>query len=218
MNKKISTQPSLGKLAEVPAVKRSEKQQGRTAEREGVRRAAKKYWEQRQLIGEMFGRLYVERLAETRRLSPLHSQRYWDCRCLCGGRVVVRTGALLSGHTKSCGCLQRESVANRNRRMKGAGISPQMKPLYNIWQQMKQRCYNPNAGYYHRYGGRGIRVCERWLSSFVNFSADIGPRPSPKHSLDRINNNGNYEPGNVRWATQKEQCANRECSVHAKSR
>src|SRR5688572_5961440 len=82
-------------------------------------------------------------------------------------------------------------------------------PEYHSWVSMKTRCYNPNCNRYERYGGRGIVVCERWRTSFVNFLADLGLRPSPKHSLDRIDSNGNYEPGNVRWATDAEQQNNR---------
>jgi hypothetical protein len=81
-------------------------------------------------------------------------------------------------------------------------------PEYLAWRDMKQRCYNPNNGSYKYYGFRGIIVCERWLHSFNNFLEDIGYRPSPAHSLDRINNDGNYEPKNCRWATRKEQAHN----------
>jgi len=81
-------------------------------------------------------------------------------------------------------------------------------PLYGIWCAMRYRCQNPNERTYDLYGGRGITVCERWSKSFQDFVADIGPRPSPKHSLDRIDVNGSYEPGNCRWATQKQQCRN----------
>lgn len=80
---------------------------------------------------------------------------------------------------------------------------------YHAWEAMKQRCSNPNYAFYHNYGGRGIAVCDRWLHCFENFLADMGPRPDGRQSLDRVNNDGNYEPGNCRWATWSEQMHNR---------
>src|SRR6266850_3206174 len=82
-------------------------------------------------------------------------------------------------------------------------------PEYRAWVHMKYRCTNPNAQNYHRYGGRGIQVCEQWMSSFISFLADVGHRPIKNLTLERINNDGNYEPGNVKWATQYEQTQNR---------
>jgi DNA-binding CsgD family transcriptional regulator len=89
-------------------------------------------------------------------------------------------------------------------------------PEFSCWHGMKSRCLNKNSKNYHRYGGRGITICERWLNSFENFYEDMGPKPSPNHSIDRKNNNGNYEPSNCRWATAKEQLDNREITVRTK--
>ena|SRR5439155_19885045 len=100
-----------------------------------------------------------------------------------------------------------------------AGVSDERELLRRVWQGMKQRCSNPNTKHWRYYGKRGIGVCERWLESFDNFLADMGPRPSPKHSIDRINSNGNYEPSNCRWATWRQQMETRRpkalFSVHA---
>lgn len=106
---------------------------------------------------------------------------------------------LKKGHTSSCGCLRRETLRTH-------GLSRSV-PEYCVWECMIARCRNPSRSWFHLYGGRGISVCERWLN-FENFLADMGPRPTPDHSLDRVNNDGNYEPGNCRWATRIEQANN----------
>ncbi len=93
---------------------------------------------------------------------------------------------------------------------------PYDRPEYAVWCMMKQRCGNPRNAKYARYGGRGIRVCERWASSFEDFIADMGPRPSGEHSIDRVDNDGNYEPGNCRWATRTEQGHNRHTSFQVR--
>lgn len=128
---------------------------------------------------------------------------YWACECDCGNQKAIRGDHLRSGRTLSCGCV---STRLRKRRMTKHGRYKS--PEYVSWSSMIQRCNNPASSSYHRYGGRGITVCERWIT-FDNFLKDMGKRPSPKHSLDRIQNNLGYFPGNCRWATHLEQCRNR---------
>lgn len=128
----------------------------------------------------------------------------WLCRCDCGNEVVVLGGHLRSGNTKSCGCQRIDSARTTNRKH---GMAKSL--AYKRWETIKQRCTNPKNPSYPNYGGRGIGICSEWAESFEAFHAAVGDPPSTSHSLDRINNDGNYEPGNVRWATASEQQRNR---------
>lgn len=150
------------------------------------------------LTGQRFGRWTVlSRAEDYRRGIP-----QWSCRCDCGKAGVVRANILKAGESKSCGCLNREMKRNYSH-----GLSQTR--TYEAWKHMIQRCTNPHAKHFSYYGGRGITVCERWLSSFENFLADMGERP-PGLTLDRYpDNDGNYEPDNCRWATWTQQAANR---------
>lgn len=153
---------------------------------------------------DVFGRLRVVSLGP----STKHGKRRWNCVCECGNATLVLGVQLCSGRTASCGCLHRDRMREINTTHGMAGT-----PEYQAWWNMLARCTNPEHDWYSDYGGRGIQVCERWRDSFENFYADMGPRPSPDHSLDRENNDGNYEPGNVRWATKPQQ--NRNLRVNA---
>lgn len=131
----------------------------------------------------------------------------WQCLCACGTRKTL-VGNSLSKQVGSCGC-QKGPKLSALRRTHGLTGTTE----YNVWLGMKARCESPGSPVYARYGERGIQVCERWRSSFEAFLADMGNRPSPKHSLDRIDVNGNYEPSNCRWATQAVQQRNRRNNV-----
>lgn len=130
------------------------------------------------------------------------------CRCECGTVREFRKRHVLSHKTRSCGCLLREKIATGclSRKTHGRTRTPE----YNAWNHIISRCTNPKDPRYKNYGGRGIKMCDRWRSSFEHFLADVGDRPTSKHSIDRWpDNDGNYEPGNVRWATRQQQSRNR---------
>lgn len=153
------------------------------------------------LTGCIFGRLAVIAYAGT----TASGQSRWLCRCHEGNESVIAGHHLKSGKISSCGCLRDELARDRQLRH---GMSKTK--THRAWLRMIERCENPSNIEYPRYGGRGIRVCDRWRNSFEAFLADVGERPSPRHSLDRYpNNDGNYDPANCRWATPTEQARNR---------
>lgn len=151
------------------------------------------------LTGQRFGRLVVLD-KETQRRGTLVM---WRCRCDCRKEVSAAALRLRNGQKQSCGCLHDEMAVARLTKH-GMTHSPE----YMNWQAMRQRCLDPNSESYRYYGGRGIRICARW-DSFENFYADMGPRPFPGATVDRIKSEGNYEPDNCEWATRAKQTKNR---------
>lgn len=151
-------------------------------------------------VGKKFGRLTVVGFDHID--DRLRSQ--WKVRCDCGNEIVRDAYNLKDGTTRSCGCLNSEITSKRMRThgLKGT-------PEHRTWDSMKTRCLNPNAANYADYGGRGITICAKWVNSFEAFLADMGMRPTPAHTLDRIDVAGNYEPSNCRWASPQEQGDNK---------
>lgn len=141
--------------------------------------------------GAVFGRLTL--LAK---VDKLRGKTEWECQCECGNRHTVTVSNLKNGHTRSCGCLLAKHL-------KSFSLE------YKTWIAIKRRCCDPGNCGYSRYGARGIKICDKWINDFPAFFADMGPRPSKKHSIDRIDNEGHYEPGNCRWATSAEQGRNK---------
>jgi len=152
------------------------------------------------LVGHVYGRLEVI----SKKGKTNNGNYLWKCLCECGKTSIVSGGNLRNGHTRSCGCLNSE-VASKTHKTHGMRKTP----IYNTWLAMRERCSNVKHIEFKRYGGRGISVCSRWADSFENFLADMGEKPTPKHSIDRRDSNGNYTPENCRWATIKQQQRNR---------
>jgi hypothetical protein len=163
------------------------------------------------LAGMAFGRLTAVRVHGA---SPYG--RNWLCHCACGNECIVPAARLTNGNTKSCGCLNNRPNAHNRKHGHAAALREgrrQETPTYRAWSGMKARCDQPNADQYPRYGGRGIRYCEAW-GDFGAFLRDMGERPKGT-TLDRIDRDGNYEPGNCRWATPTQQTRNRSNTIRA---
>lgn len=152
------------------------------------------------LTGHRFGKLIALHFVR-HKTKGSHNQSKWLCRCDCGVEKAIFRGSLISEASTSCGCNVRTVNGDASRNNKA--------PEYEAWVGMKKRCESRKAKSWPNYGGRGIKVCDRWKNSYANFLGDVGRKPTPQHSLDRINVNGNYEPSNVRWATREQQIANR---------
>lgn len=157
------------------------------------------------LTGQQFGRLTVLKRAENQKRAK------WLCQCKCGGAAIASAYDLKRGHTQSCGCLQKE-------RTKDASVKHGKRhtKIYHIWLDIKNRCYNPNNKRYANYHGRGITVCDEWKDDFMafyNYVSKLTNYGMPGYSIDRIDNDAGYKPGNIRWATVNEQLMNRTVTI-----
>jgi hypothetical protein len=160
------------------------------------------------LTGQRYGRLVVLSRASSSLQPSGQKATQWKCQCDCGNTAVVRAANMRTGRAQSCGCLHMEKL-RLNFRTHGMTQTPE----HISWKSMIQRCDYPRHNRYHLYGWRGIKIAPEWRE-FARFLADMGKRPTPQHSLDRIDPNGDYAPGNCRWATPKEQQRNKSNTIY----
>lgn len=164
------------------------------------------------MVGQTFGKLTVLAVAEPRYYGKRRNlNRFWLCECDCGERVERRGTDLKSGYSWACRSCSMKGEKNsrfKHGACKGTRRHRVETPEYRCWKTIKTRCYNLKHHEYHRYGGRGIRVCDRWLNSFENFLADMGARP-PEHQINRLDNDGDYSPENCHWTTDPIQRRNK---------
>jgi hypothetical protein len=164
------------------------------------------------ISGQRFGMLVV-----VDRAVPGPGGAQWNCLCDCGNAIVATSQRLRVGDKRTCGCsttsLRAASLTKHGGAKIGGAVSGRHSPEYSSWLHMNQRCTNERFEHYDRYGGRGIRVCDRWRNSFQNFLLDMGPKPTPRHTIEREDNDGHYEPGNCVWATRATQSANTSRAV-----
>ena len=164
------------------------------------------------LPGAQYGRLTVVKKAEPLRSAKGHLYQRWECRCECGGTILAPDGDLRKGCYVSCGCWRLKAIGIRQLKH-GESIKTKTTKEYRAWRGMLKRCYYPKYENYHNYGGRGVSVCVEWRNSFDTFLADMGRAPSPRHSIDRIDNEIGYCKTNCQWSLPDKQALNRRTTV-----